>query len=113
VPIARRCVGGGWQSARRHHRWDAAQYIAVKRLPETVSQSWLADPQPDIYPLGVTLRLDRPVQVTSRWMTGSPTIGTPPPLRVRVDRLVWQICDLQAWTTIGNAWFDAQRHLKQ
>jgi hypothetical protein len=30
---------------------------------------------------------------------------------MRVDRLVWQVCDRQAWQRIGQAWFDAQQHL--
>lgn len=67
--------------ARVRQQWDAAQYIAARRLPETVSQTWLANPQPQTYPLGVTLRLEGPVPVTSRWMAGSPTTGTPPHLR--------------------------------
>jgi hypothetical protein len=40
------------------------------------------------------------------------TIPTPAHLRT-VDRLVWQICDLQPWTTIGDVWFDALRLLEQ
>jgi hypothetical protein len=71
--------------ARIRQQWDAAQYIAIKRLPETVSQTWLANPHPDTYPLGVTLRLEGSVQVTCRWMAGSPTTGTPPHKRT-VDR---------------------------
>ena len=37
--------------------------------------------------------------------------GTPPHLRIRVDRLVWQVCDQQSWRAIGDAWFAAQRYL--
>ena len=39
--------------------------------------------------------------------------GTPPHLRMRVDRLVWQVCDQQSWRAIGDAWFAAQRHLEE
>jgi len=99
--------------ARIRQQWDAAHYLATARLPEKVSQTWLANPQPETYPLGVTLRLEGPVQVTIRWMPASQATGTPAHLRVRVDRLVWQVCDLQAWITIGDAWFDALRHLER
>ncbi|MGQ0479996.1 MAG: hypothetical protein ACT4O0_03050 [Pseudonocardia sp.] len=99
-------------AARIRQHWDAAQYLAVRRLPEQVSQTWLA-PDPERYPLGVTLQLTGPVRVTTRWMPGAPTASTPPHLRIRVDRLVWQVCDLQAWRSIGDAWLAAQLHLDQ
>jgi hypothetical protein len=71
--------------ARIRQQWDASQYLAAARLPESVSQTWLANPEPDLYPLRVTLRLEGPVKVTSRWMPASPATGTPGHLRT-VDR---------------------------
>jgi hypothetical protein len=32
-------------------------------------------------------------------------------VRIRVDRLVWQVCDQQSWRRIADAWFAAQRYL--
>lgn len=99
-------------AARIRQRWDAVQYLAAKRLPEQVSQTWLA-PDPSAYPLGITLRLEGPVRVDTKWVAGSRALGIPPHQRARVGRLVWQICDFQAWRTIGDAWFDVQRYLEQ
>jgi hypothetical protein len=32
-------------------------------------------------------------------------------MRVRVDRLVWQVYDQQSWRSIADAWFDAHQYL--
>ncbi|MGH3984399.1 MAG: hypothetical protein ACRDST_17370, partial [Pseudonocardiaceae bacterium] len=53
-------------AARIRQQWDAAQYLAATRLPERVSQTWLA-PTPDTYPLGVALRLTGAVEVATQW----------------------------------------------
>jgi hypothetical protein len=97
-------------AGRIRQQWDAAQYLAATRLPERVSQTWLA-PQPGTYPVSVALRLTGAVEVATQWIQGHCDIRTPPHLRVRLDRLIWQICDRQAWQRIGQAWFDAQQHL--
>jgi hypothetical protein len=97
-------------AGRIRQQWDAAHYLATTRLPERVSQTWLA-PQPGTYPLGIALRLTGAVAVTTHWVEEHRTTGTPAHLRVRVDRLIWQVCDQQSWRHIGQAWFDAQRHL--
>lgn len=97
-------------AGRIRQQWDAAHYLASQRLPERVSQTWLA-PTPGTYPVGVALRLTGAVQVTTQWIQGHRETRTPPHLRVRVDRLVWQICDHQAWRSIGQAWFAAQQTL--
>lgn len=97
-------------AGRIRQQWDAAQYLAATRLPERVSQTWLA-PQPNTYPLSVALRLTGAVKVATQWVEGRRETRTPPHLRVRIDRLVWQICDRQAWQRIGQAWFDAQQYL--
>lgn len=97
-------------AGRIRQQWDAAQYLAATRLPERVSQTWLA-PRPGTYPVAVALHLTGPVQVCTQWVDGRRTTATPPHLRVAVDRLVWQICDRQAWQRIGQAWFDAARYL--
>ena len=71
----------------------------------------LARPTPGTYPLGVALRLTTPIEVAAQWITGRPSTHTPPHLRIRVDRLVWQVCDQHSWRRIGQAWFDAQQYL--
>ncbi|MGH3825022.1 MAG: hypothetical protein ACRDRA_19625 [Pseudonocardiaceae bacterium] len=97
-------------TSRIRQQWDAAHYLATTRLPERVSQTWLA-PAPGTYPLGVALRLTGPIEVTTQWITGRRATNTPAHLRVRVDRLIWQVCDQQSWQRIGHAWFDAHRYL--
>jgi hypothetical protein len=34
-------------------------------------------------------------------------------VEVRVDQLVWQVCDLTGWRTIGDVWLEAQHLLQQ
>jgi hypothetical protein len=97
-------------TGRIRQQWDAAQYLAATRLPECVSQTWLA-PTPGSYPLGVAVRLTAPAEIATHWITGRRTTHTPPHLRIRIDRLVWQVCDQQSWRRIGRAWFDAQQYL--
>jgi hypothetical protein len=97
-------------AGRIRQQWDASQYLATKRLPERVSQTWLAHTV-DTYPVGVTVQLTGQVRVTARYLPAHRETQTPPHLRMQVDRLVWQVCDLQAWRAIGDAWFEAQRHL--
>ena len=64
-------------AARIRQRWDAAQHLAAQRLPERVSQTWLA-PDPDAYPLGITVRLDGPVGVTPNgWPAAAPWASLP------------------------------------
>jgi hypothetical protein len=59
-------------AGRIRQQWDAAQYAAT-RLPERISQTWLA-PQFDTYPLGVALRLTGAVEVAPN---GSRDAGKP------------------------------------
>lgn len=72
-------------AARIRQQWDAAQYLAVRRLPERVSQTWLG-PRPGTYPVGVALRLTGLVEVRTQWIAGRPRTRTPAHLR-RVDRI--------------------------
>jgi hypothetical protein len=95
---------------RIRQQWDAALYLAMARLPERVSQTWLA-PVPGTYPATVALRLTGPIEITTHWVTGRRSTNSPPHLRVRVDRLIWQVCDQQSWRSIADTWFTAQRHL--
>ncbi|MGH3673140.1 MAG: hypothetical protein ACRDSH_21360 [Pseudonocardiaceae bacterium] len=97
-------------AGRIRQQWDAAHYLVTQRLPERVSQTWLA-PTPGTYPLGVALRLTGPIEVATQWVEGRRETRTPPHWRVRVDRLVWQVCDQRSWQCIGQAWFDAARYL--
>ena len=99
-------------AAHVRQRWDAAQYLVVQRLPERVSQTWLA-PTPGAYPVGVTVQFTGEVTVSTQPMGAHRETGTPPHLRMRVDRLVWQVCDQQSWRAIGDAWFAAQRYLDE
>lgn len=98
-------------AARIRQRWDSAQYLA-NRLPERVSQTWLSH-EPNSYPLAVSLQLTADVRVESQWVVGRRETRTPPHLRVRIDRVVWQVCDRQAWEAIGNALFEAERYLQE
>lgn len=98
-------------AARIRQHWDAAVYLAT-RLPEQVSPTWLGH-VPDTYPLGVTLQPTADMRLQTRWITARPATSTPAHLRILVDRLVWQVCDVQAWRTIGNALLAAQTHLEQ
>jgi hypothetical protein len=97
--------------ARLRQRWDGAQYLAT-RLPEQVSQTWLAH-EPDRYPLGVSLQLTGEVKVEAQWIAGRRETRTPSHLRIRADRVVWQVCDRVAWRAIGDALFEAQRYMQQ
>jgi hypothetical protein len=97
-------------AARIRQQWDAAQYLATHRLPERVSQTWLA-PRPGTYPVGVAVRLTGQVEVHTRWIAGRASTRTPAHLRIQIEQLVWQVCDQQAWRRIGDAWFQAQQYL--
>ena len=97
-------------AARIRQQWDAAQYLAARRLPERVSQTWLG-PRPGTYPVSIALRLTGLVEVRTQWIAGRPRTRTPAHLRIQIDQLVWQVCDQQAWRRIGDAWFAAQQYL--
>lgn len=92
--------------AALRQKWDATGYFA-NRLPEQVSQTWLGHDL-DRYPLAATVQLAGPVKLTARWTTGRLTTRTPDHLRIQVDRVIFQVCDRQAWRTISDALFDAQ-----
>ena len=98
--------------ASLRQKWDATRYLAVQRLPERVSQTWLGH-DPKRYPLAATVQLAADVRLYSRWTTGRQTTRTPDHLRVQVDRVIFQVCDLQAWTAISDALFEAQRRSQQ
>jgi hypothetical protein len=97
-------------AARIRQQWDAAHYLATARLPARVSRTWLT-PAPGTYPVGVALRLAGPIEVTTHWISARRATNVPTHVRIRVDRLVWQVCDQQAWRRIADAWFTAQRYL--
>jgi hypothetical protein len=97
-------------AARIRQQWDAAQYLVAARLPERISQTWLT-PTPGTYPLSVVLRLTGSIEVTTHWISGRHATNTPAHVRLRVDRLVWQVCDQQSWRRIADAWFAAQQYL--
>ncbi len=71
-------------AGRIRQQWDAAQYLAATRLPERISQTWLA-PQPGTYPVSIALRLTGAVEVATQWIQGHRDTRTPPHLRT-VDR---------------------------
>ena len=89
--------------------WDA-QLLHARRLPEQVSQTWLA-PRPGTYPIALSLQLTWPVDVHARWMPADLPRREPAHLQIRIDRLIWQICDQEAWAAVGNALFNAQQYL--
>jgi len=81
--------------ARIRQQWDASQYLATQRLPKQVPQAWL-ESDTDVSPVGVTLQLTGPVKVAPRYQPPHRGTRTPPHLRMCIDRLVWQVCDLTA-----------------
>lgn len=96
-------------AARIRQRWDAGVGLAL-RLRERVSQTWL-QPRPGTYPAAVSVRLTKNVEVVPRFVPADPAMRRPAYLEVRVDQLVWQVFDVAAWRTIGDAWLAAQQHL--
>jgi hypothetical protein len=90
--------------------WDALQPLVLRRLPEQVSQTWLAPP-PGTYPMTVSQRLSACSEVSSHWAAAHLPSRTPTHLQVRTDRLVWQVVDQQAWRSVGDAWLAIERHL--
>lgn len=91
-------------------RWDAALGSAL-RLRERVSQTWLR-PRPGTYPAAVSVQLTDQVEVTHQFVPANPDRRQPAYLEVRVDQLVWHVCDQLAWRTIGDAWLAAHQQLR-
>jgi hypothetical protein len=91
-------------------RWDAALGSAL-RLRERVSQTWLR-PRPGTYPAAVSVQLTDQVEVTHCFVPANPASRQPPYLEVRVDQLVWQVCDQLAWRTIGDVWLAVHQQLR-
>jgi hypothetical protein len=94
---------------RIRQQWDASQYLS-NRLRGAVSATWL-QPDPDAYPISVAQRLGEATDVAVQWLGGKLHTRTPPHLRIRVGTLVWQVCDRTAWTTISQAWWQAEKLL--
>lgn len=91
---------------RLRQQWDASRHLS-SRLRRKVSATWLA-PDPDAHPISVAQRLGEATDVAVQWIGGTLRTRTPPHLRVRVGALVWQVCDQTAWTTISDAWWQAE-----
>ena len=98
-------------AARIRERWDAGLGMAL-RLRERVSQTWLA-PRPGTYPAAVSVQLTDAVRISNRFVPAEPERRDPAHLEVRLDQLVWQVCDLTAWRAIGDAWLGAQQQLRR
>jgi hypothetical protein len=94
---------------RIRQQWDASQHFSVK-LRDAVSSTWLR-PDPNAHPISVAQRLGEATDVASQWIGVNVATGTPPHLRVRIGALIWQVCDRTAWTTIGEAWWQAEQML--
>lgn len=92
-------------------RWDAALGSAL-RLRERVSQTWLR-PRPGTYPAAVSVQWTDQVEVTHRFVPADVERRQPAYLEVRIDQLVWQVCDQTAWRSIGDAWLAAHQQLRQ
>jgi hypothetical protein len=91
-------------------RWDGALGSAL-RLRERVSQTWLR-PRPGTYPAAVSVQLTGQVEVFHRFLPADPDRRRPAYLEVRVDQLVWQVCDQFAWRRIGATWLAAHQQLR-
>lgn len=82
------------------------------QLRRRVSQTWL-HPRPGTYPAAVSLQLTEHVKVSTVFVPGNVQKRWPDQLRVQVDQLVWEVCDIEAWRAIGNAWLAVQQHLER
>ncbi len=86
--------------------------MVTQRLPEHAPQAWLAGPD-DAYPLTVAQHLTGDGYVRARYLPAHRETRTPPHVRMRLERFVFQVCDREAWRSIGEAWLAAQRYLEQ
>lgn len=84
--------------------------LTAHKLPSRVSQTWL-HPKPGTYPLTVAARLAGQVELASAYVPADRTSRTPAHLRVRVDKVHWQICDRDSWRALADAWFAIHQHL--
>jgi hypothetical protein len=98
-------------AALLRQRWDGALGSAL-RLREQVSQTWLK-PRPGTYPVAVSVQLTGQTEVFHRFVPADPARRQPAYLEVRVEQLLWQVCDQLAWRTIGNAWLAAHQELRR
>lgn len=89
--------------------WDSA-ILEAHRLPSRVSQTWLA-PQPGTYPVSVAARLTRTADLAGAYVPADRASRSPAHLRLRVDRILWQVCDRDSWRALADAWFNIHRHL--
>lgn len=98
-------------AARVRQQWDAGVGMALQ-LRRRVSQTWL-HPRPGTYPAAVSVQLTEHVKVSTVFVPGNLEKRRPEHVRVQVDQLVWEVCDIEAWRIIGDAWLTAQQHLEQ
>ncbi|MGD9525190.1 hypothetical protein [Pseudonocardia sp.] len=98
-------------AARVRQQWDAGVGMALQ-LRRRVSQTWL-HPRPGTYPVAVSVQLTEHVKVLTVFVPGNLEKRRPDHVRVQVDQLVWEICDIEAWRTIGDAWLTAQQYLER
>jgi hypothetical protein len=96
---------------RIRQRWDAG-FAGALRLRRQVSQTWL-QPRPGTYPVAVSVHLTREATIGSQFIAADTDRHQPAHLAVRVDQLLWQVCDLTAWRAIGDAWLAAYEYLRQ
>ncbi|MQA12811.1 MAG: hypothetical protein GEV09_01190 [Pseudonocardiaceae bacterium] len=96
-------------SDRIRAHWDSA-ILAAHKLPSRVSQTWLV-PQPGTYPLTIAARLTDQLELSAASVPADRASHTPAHLRMRVDRLVWQVCDRDSWRALADAWYQIHRHL--
>ena len=98
-------------AARVRQQWDAGVGTALQSR-RRVSQTWL-HPRPGTYPAAVSLQLTEHVKMSTLFVPGNVRKQRPDHVRVQVDQLVWEVCDIEAWRTIGDAWLVAQRYLER
>ena len=58
----------------------------------------MAAPAPGTYPVAVSVQLTRDVEVVSRFVPADRATRRPAHVEVRVDQLVWQVCDPVSYT---------------
>jgi hypothetical protein len=61
--------------------------------------------------VGLIVRLAGLPHCITSWEPGNPGMAQPPHVRVKVGPVLFEVCDLAAWQTLGRAWNLTYRHL--
>lgn len=98
-------------AARLRREWDILHRLA-QGLPEQ-ARDHTVPPTPGSYPVGVVVRLTGTAAVGGQVLPADRYGRAPAHLRVRLDRLVLEVCDQEAYRRIGRALFSAEQYLRR